>query len=206
VPNGKVQDWRYGKIQLEWLPALSAIPRNVDTCFSSGEKQIFSLVILANDAGKRSHWNAIVDPGPTLAVIRGLVESRSFVIEFVTGCGDIHRPLFVRGDFNSVYKALFQILRSDIFPVATSIPGEVDKSVVAASPDDPFFMGRFGNVAERSIVLCPHRLNGIRATPMALFVILVASQIGGSFFPGLPHIPRPQQILCAVVESAGFMF
>ena len=111
----------------------------------------------------------------------------------------------MRRDFDGIDQALFKVLRSHVLPCLAPISGQVNKAIIAAGPDHPFFMRGFRDVADGAIVFRSNGLDRVRPSPLTLFVIQILCQIWRDFLPGLTKVAGTEQNLSGVIISIGFM-
>ncbi len=128
------------------------------------------------------------------------------VVKLVSGSGDVGGSFIVGRNLDSVDQALGQAGGGDVLPGGAVVAGDVHEPVVATGPDHAFFMGRFQDIGEGTIVLGAHGFVGIGATAFALLFFFVAGEVGGDFLPGFAHVLGFQQDLGAVVEGTRLVF
>src|SRR5438034_5716945 len=104
--------------------------------FVTGKKQPAFLGVFADCTYKRVLWNAAYDFRPALAVVVGLVDVRTQVIILVAINRKIGSSGIVRRGFDEADTApLRQVFRSDVRPILSAIPGDLNEAIVSARPD-----------------------------------------------------------------------
>src|SRR6266550_6355256 len=84
VLDDQVSNRRSRKIQLQWLPMVAIIKRNISTKFGAGEEQAFALLVCAYHVNVSILGNAPVNGGPCLAKVMSAIDVWSDVIHLMT--------------------------------------------------------------------------------------------------------------------------
>jgi hypothetical protein len=120
----EIGDRHDGHVELDGLPVVAGIVRNINGEFCSGEKQTFAIGIFANDTGEMIISDPVDDFGPGLAVIGGFVEERPVIVRFIQRrrdprCTGIVRRRVDRVDLRPFRQNVFG--RRDVGPVLSAV-------------------------------------------------------------------------------------
>src|SRR5258706_44501 len=177
------------QVELKRLPALAVVIRDVEVSYGSGDQQAAAARILADYAREVVAGNAVDDLLPGRAVVAGLVKVGTVVVHPIHRRGHVGRSRIVRRSGDGIdLDPLGHVLGSDVDPLLTAIPRDVDEAVIGARPDDAFLNGRFIDCEDGAIVLDTTVVFGDRSPRGALFRLVVTREVRADGSPALAFI------------------
>src|SRR5271165_3742461 len=159
--NREVAHGSVWEVELERLPRIAVVERNVHGSFRAGVEQALAPGIFANDIGRRVVGDTAGDLDPSRAEIARAVEVRVEIVEAKTidrrigGAGSEVRG-FNDGDFAPGLK----LGRRDILPVFPAIACELYLAVVGTGPDGVHFLEGGSDGVDRAAMLAFFRISG----------------------------------------------
>ena len=153
ILDHQVVHGRRRKVQLELTPVSAVVERHIQAHFRTGVKQTSFLRILPHRAHETCVRNSIGQLGPGLAVVAGLVDVGTHVVELVPLSRDIGRASVMRRGVNLADTApLGQVFRCDIGPGLAFVARELNQSIVGTDPKKAFGKWRLGQGEDGVVV------------------------------------------------------
>ena len=188
-------------VELQRLPVITIVPRDVESGFRPRVQQPAADVVLPHDPDVRLRRDALDNVLPTLAVVVGLVDVRAKVVELVPGVRDVRGRGIVRGDVDCVHHPLTHASRRHVGPRGASVLRHVHEPVVAPHPDGLGIVRRLGHVHDRVVDLTTGPLVGDGAAARALLLVLVAREIVADLRPRVAPVRRLEEHVARVVDD-----
>ena len=140
--NRQIGYRHHGQIQLQTLPVITVIERNIDTRLCPCEQQAFLYRVLPD----RAHEGIVRDPcngeRPGFAVIMRAINVGSKIVHLIAVYRGVGRGCIVRRGFDHVYsRPRLNLRRRHIGPGLSAIARYVDQAVIRTCPD-PVFVER----------------------------------------------------------------
>jgi len=184
-----VGDRRDREIQLERAPVFAVIERKEQTGLRPRHQQALAIRIFAHHAGERIARNPVDDFLPRLAVVRGLVQVRTEIVQLVIGGRHVRRARIVRRGVNRVdADPLRHTRRRNVVPLLAPVARYLHLAIVRPRPDHALAGGRFHDGEDRAVVLHAGVVLRDRSARSAHLGFVVARQVGTDDLPILPLV------------------
>ena len=188
VLNDQITNWCRRKIELQRLPALAIVERNVDAGFRAGKQQAFAHSVFAHGMHVSSCGNSVDDLSPRFAEVVRAIDVRRDVVHLVTVDRDVSSRGVMRRSVDQTHHApRRQIMRRDVVPGCAVVARQLDQAVVGADPNRPRGHRRRRN-----------RVN--HALRAFLFFARPQSEIGTDNFPRIAAVRSLHQKLRRLIE------
>ena len=202
--DGEIAHGSMREAELERLPGVTIVERNINGGFRAGIEQTMAQGIFANDVGRSVVGDTAGDLGPSGSEIARTVDVRVEIVEAKTidrgiRCAGIEVRGFNDGDF----APRLELWRGDVLPIFPAIACELDYAIVGASPNGIDFFERWRDGVDRAAMLTFFGVAGFEGTEIAREFIGCAGEVGTDDGPTTALIGRFEQNVGGEVEGMG---
>ena len=196
----QIMDWRDRQIELETLPRATIIEGDVQPRFCSGIQQPLPVRVFPNRPRKVVIGNAVINARPALAVIRCFVEVGLVIIQLVARPRHIRRCRVMGRWLNHAHHHPFRPARLQLCPVSPAILGQMQVTIIGASPQHPLFMGRFSQRENGGVGFRSQRVLVDRAAGWLERFRVGSRQVRANGLPALPFVGRFKNVVAANIN------
>ena len=202
----EVVDRRHREIVSQQLPVLPVVEGDEDPRLGTGEKQARTDGVGSDHAGDLVLGKVSVDAPPAPAVVLGLVEVGTVVVQLVAGGGDIGRSRVVGRDLDATHVGPFrQVGRGDVVPMAAAVPGQMDQSIVGAYPEHARLVLRFHKGGESGVLFGAADVLGDGPPGSLQLAGVGPGQVRTDGLPAAASVEAAEKNVAAGIEHVGVM-
>ena len=192
---------RHWQVELQGLPVRSVVEADIHAALGARVEQAFALGIDAHRVNIDVLRDAVHDGRPAFSEISGLENVGSEIVHLVPLDRHVRGACVVWRGFDHADRAPFgHGLGRNIVPVTTAISCHVNKSVIAAVPNQVLLHGRLNHREDGVVHLDASVVLGDRAAGRLLLRFVVAREIGRDDGPTLAFVRGLKQDFAGVVE------